>query len=303
MLQAALGKPRDHFGGSDLDIYCTMSAAPYVRGWLVGSDVLQVCGGYSELYRYGAGSMFPETSRYGPISHVEYYINEESIEGRDCRCVTYNQRSSQLKLKNGRSFRLATNDGDRSVRCVNYTEVSSKKKMAVNIDLIVLMVRTRCLPCLFPVSKFWSLRQLVTSCISFTNSLVIPPRTRYPSLIWFVVAARLMVRFFGSPIPIWPSRVGLTSVCQGILRSPRHTSPTWQRRQGGTYSKWHLTWDFRGNSPLTSGPKVWIEIRLTPNTANSLIVSGVYSLTRTSTQKSFKNEYPGFLRRMSHFWS
>ena len=159
MLQAALGKPQDHFGGSDLDIYCTMSAAPYVRGWLVGSDVLQVCGGYSELYRYGAGSMFPETSRYGPISHVEYYINEESIEGRDCRCVTYNQRSSQLKLKNGRSFRLATNDGDRSVRCVYYTEVSSKKKMAVNIDLIVLMVRTRCvifvsLPCLFPVSKF-----------------------------------------------------------------------------------------------------------------------------------------------------
>lgn len=33
--------------GSDLDIYCTSDAAPYVRSWLIGQDVQQVFSGYS----------------------------------------------------------------------------------------------------------------------------------------------------------------------------------------------------------------------------------------------------------------
>lgn len=33
--------------GSDLDIYCTSDAAPYVRSWLTGQDVQQVFSGYS----------------------------------------------------------------------------------------------------------------------------------------------------------------------------------------------------------------------------------------------------------------
>lgn len=142
VLQAVLGSSPKLFEGSDLDIYCTFGAAPHVRRWLVGQDVSQVCGGYSELYRYGAGSMFAESSRNNPICHVEYYINKESIEYCDCRCITYDDSSQPLKLKDGRSFRLTTNDEKHpAVTCVNYADVNKEKKSVVNLDLIVLKVR------------------------------------------------------------------------------------------------------------------------------------------------------------------
>ena len=48
-VQAIVGSQWDE---SDLDIYCTSESAPFVRSWLLGKEVNQIFGGYSEVSKF-----------------------------------------------------------------------------------------------------------------------------------------------------------------------------------------------------------------------------------------------------------
>ena len=79
MVQAALGETwRD----SDVDIYCTEAAAPFVREWLI-RDMKQVLVGVNSRY----GTYVPYSIK-DPVDHVEYWANTP-VDGERFKSGTY----------------------------------------------------------------------------------------------------------------------------------------------------------------------------------------------------------------------
>ena len=107
---------------------------------MIDKDVLQIFGGYSELYKYEESLLDTGSAKNNPICQIEYYINLGSIHNKDLSRIEYNIHSIPLKLKYNRSFELVTNDKNQPIPCINYKDITKNKKTAVNIDLIVLKV-------------------------------------------------------------------------------------------------------------------------------------------------------------------
>lgn len=125
---------------TDIDIYCTYDAAPYLRAWLIGPSVDQLFAGYSEVNK--AFQLYPSSltpswlkreHECDPVSHVEFFMNKESDN------VT-SVHSSLAVLEFGRVVHLVTND-TKPLPFMPYTDRGNNKKGTVNIDVIVLKVR------------------------------------------------------------------------------------------------------------------------------------------------------------------
>lgn len=129
--------------GSDLDIYCTAFAAPFVRTWLTGREVNQVFFGISQLfYPYQAypSSIVDDDVDNDPVSHVEYYTNRSKDEpqlSRGFRFYGHCFTGSHIEVS------LLTSEGDGvPIRSpVRQDEDDATKK---NIDLVVLKVCIIC---------------------------------------------------------------------------------------------------------------------------------------------------------------
>ena len=76
-----------------------------VECWgIFGEFVLQIFGGYSELYKYEESLLDTGSAKNNPICHIEYYINLGSIHNKDLSRIEYNEHSIPLKLKYKRNL-------------------------------------------------------------------------------------------------------------------------------------------------------------------------------------------------------